>query len=117
MIRVSDESAPAGDFDQRNTFLNRAASDREKVFSVSLGEATISLGEIRRDGQCGAVELIDQKVIAAGKVFSVRGDPVSEIHGLLIDLKIFEHEGHLEAGNEQESSRVGDRGGASSLLS
>jgi hypothetical protein len=94
MIRVREEPAPSGHFDQRNAFLNGAPGDREEVFSVGLGEATVSLGEVRRDRQCGSVELVDKKVIPARKVFGVRGCRVGEIHGLLVDLKILEDESH-----------------------
>jgi hypothetical protein len=65
----------------------------------------------------GTVELVDQEVIAAGKFFGVRGDLVSEIHGLLVDLEILEHEGHSGVEEEQENRRAGDRSGALRPLS
>jgi len=42
-----DKAAPAGYFQKRNTLLNGAASDREKIPSIRFCEAAVSLGEIR----------------------------------------------------------------------
>ncbi len=59
---------------------------------VGLCEPPIALCEVRRDGQCGPVDLVDQEVIAARKILGACGNLVGEIYGLLADLKILEHE-------------------------
>jgi hypothetical protein len=86
--------APAGDFDQRNAFLCRTASDGEEVATVRLGEAAISLGEVGGDRKGRSVQLVDKEAIAARKAFGHGGDLVGEVHGFLVDFELLEHESH-----------------------
>ena len=46
MVGVGNKPAPSGNFNQRNTFLDRAAGDREEVLSVGLGESPIAFRQL-----------------------------------------------------------------------
>lgn len=65
-----------------------------KVTPVGFGEAAVALGDVVRDRQRGAVELIGEEPIATPELLGVVADFVREIHGLLIDKQFLEAEGH-----------------------
>jgi hypothetical protein len=89
-----EEFAPSAHFKKANAFLNRAASDGEEIPAIRVGKASIPLGKVGGDGQSGAVQLIGEKVISAGKHLSQGSDSVGQVHSLLADLKILKNEGH-----------------------
>jgi hypothetical protein len=79
---------------KRDAFLGRSAGDNEKIGAVAIGEAAIAFGKIGGDGKGRAVQLVGEEIVAARKCLGSRRDPVGQVHGFLVDLKIFEHEGH-----------------------
>jgi hypothetical protein len=112
VTRVVEQAATAGDFEQGNALLDRAARDREEVFAVGRGEAAVALGEIGGDRESGAVELVGEEVEAAREGLSQGGDVVGEGDGALVDVELLEHEGHgggsLEETYEDRTSGLGE---------
>lgn len=60
----------------------------EEVLTVGFREASIAFGNIGRDGDCGAVELIDEKAVAAGELLSSSADCIGEVEGFLVDQQL-----------------------------
>jgi hypothetical protein len=85
-------------FQQRDTFLHRASGDAEKVLSVRFGEAAIAFSNIRSNRHRRAIQLVDEKAIAPGKLLGASTDLVGEINRLLIDEEFFERERHSAQG-------------------
>jgi hypothetical protein len=85
---------PAGQFKQRDAFLDRSAGDGEEVASVGLREASIPLGEVGRDRQGRAVDLVSEEAEAARGVLRAGNDAIGEIDGASVDVEVLEHEGH-----------------------
>jgi len=54
---------------------------------------------------------IDKKVVAAREAFCQACDSISQINGLLVDLQVFEHEGHRHpnAGTGEQEIRHATR--------
>ena len=65
---------------QRHAFLDRTAGDAEEVFAVGFCEATVAFGDVGRNGQGCAVELVGKESVTAGEVLGSRADLVCEIH-------------------------------------
>ena len=56
-----------GQFKQRHAFLYAASRDAEEVLSIWLGEPPVAFGDVGGDGERGAVELVGEEEVAAGK--------------------------------------------------
>ena len=74
MLLALQQTLTGGQFKQRYAFLNAAAGDAEKITAIGLREAAVAFGDVGRDLECGAVQLVDQEVIAARKIASERAD-------------------------------------------
>ena len=95
MPSIIDQRPAASKFEQRDTFLDRATSDDEEVLAVGFGEATVALGNIGGDGKGCAVQLVNQKSVAAGELLGGRTNFVGKVQGLLVDQQLFELERHF----------------------
>jgi hypothetical protein len=73
-----------------------------EIPSIGLGNSPVPLGQIGSDGERGTVQLIGQKVIAARECLGSCGDLVGKVNGLLVDLKILEHEWHRRSPPREE---------------
>ena len=62
--------------------------DRNQFFPVSVPE-------VSRNRESGAIELVDQEAVTAGKLLSLLADGVREIDALLVDLELLKAERHL----------------------
>ena len=102
---VFDGPAPAGDFQTRNTLLSRAAGDCEEVVAIGLCEASVSLGQFGSDREGGAIQLVDEKAIAARETFGQGSDLVREINGLLVDFHLLEREGRDASRRREREQR------------
>ena len=67
-------------------------------------ESPVALGEVGGDRQRSPVQLVDEEAITSGELFGESGHVIGQLHGLLADLELLEHEGHRQAQSEQESS-------------
>lgn len=65
--RFLHKPAPAGDLQQRHAFLRRSSGDGEEVSAVGLCETTIPLGQVGGDREGGAIQLVNEEAITAGK--------------------------------------------------
>lgn len=88
-----DEFLAPGEFQERDTFLGRSAGDDEKIGAVAFGEAPVAFGKVCGDRERSAIQLIDQKVIAAREGFGQCDNALREVGRLLIDVEVFEKEG------------------------
>ena len=62
---LRDERSARGQFQERHTFLNRAARDAKEIPPVGGGEPAIALGNIGGDGERGTIQLASEKAEAA----------------------------------------------------
>lgn len=59
MPSVIDKRPTAGKFEQRDTLVNRASCDNEKILAVGFGELAIALGNVGGDGKGCTVQLVN----------------------------------------------------------
>ena len=65
----------------------------KKLRRIGLSEAAVSLGEVCGDRDGGAIQLVDEKAVAAREAFGECSNFNGEVDGLLVDLELLEHEG------------------------
>ena len=95
MPGVVDQCSTPHKLEQGHTLLYRSSSNDEEVLAIGLGESAIALGNVGGDREGGAVELVDQKAVAARELLSRSTDFVGEVEGLLVDQQLFELERHF----------------------
>jgi len=74
MLLTLQQTLPRRQFQQWDAFLNATTGDAEKVAAIGFGEAAIAFGDVGSDGKGGAVQLIDEKVVAAWEIASESAD-------------------------------------------
>lgn len=94
VVRGRDDPAPQRQFEQRHTFLGRAAGNSKKVASIGLRETPIALSDVGGNGKGRPAELIDKKCVAAWKGLGMRADLIGELNGFLVDGEFLERECH-----------------------
>ena len=70
---------------QRYAFLHGASGDHEKILSTRDGEASIAFGDVGRDGNGIAVQLIRQKAVTSRELFGNSAGLIRVRNGFLID--------------------------------
>ena len=108
-FRLSQEAATTGHLGNRHAFLRRTARDDEEVLAIGLRESAIPFRKVGRDRKCGAIQLIDKESIASRKAFAEPGKFIGKVDRLLIDLQVFEHEGHGSGSQKRRSRRTGEQ--------
>jgi hypothetical protein len=73
-----DKPPAPGDFQKREIFLNRPARNREEVAPIGFAEPTVSFSEVGGDGERSAIELVDEKAVAAWERLGQFGDLVGK---------------------------------------
>ena len=76
--------------------MDRISSDAKKVLSVWLGKTAVLFGDVGRDRERRAIELIDQKTVVSGELFSLLADRISEVDRLLVNDQLFDGECHFD---------------------
>ena len=100
-----NQSFAARNFQQRNTLLGAAAGNDEEVLAVVLGEPTVPLRDVGRNGQRCPVQLICEEVVSPWESLRQIRDLVDEVDGFLVDVKVLEHERHFAVPFEQVNRR------------
>src|SRR5262249_39731442 len=108
-------SLPRDKVQPRNANLNAASRDVEAVATVGFGEAAVALGDVRRDGKCGAVQLVGEEELAARQVTRQCANRIGEEGRLLVDLEFLEGEGHLAPLDEKVESGKETAGGPTAI--
>ena len=100
-------------FQERNAVLDRTTGDAKEVLAVGSRESAVALGDVRGNRQCGSVELVDEKAVAARKLLCLLTNLIGEIDRLLVDDELFESERHEPSPRFRESKgeRRRKRGG------
>ena len=62
------------------------------VLAVGFRESSVAFGDISGDRGSGAVELVAQETVAAGKLLGSGADFVGKIESFLVDKQLFELE-------------------------
>ena len=79
MCFIGNQVFTLRDLQKRETFMHRTSGDTEEMLLVCFGESSIALGDVRRDGCGGSVQLIPEEVISFGEVFGYRENRFCEI--------------------------------------
>ena len=76
--------------------MHRPSGDTKEMLPVRFCESSIALGNVRRDGCAGTVQLISEEVISLWKILSYRDDRLREIDGFLVNFEFLEQKSHEE---------------------
>ena len=57
---------------------------------------SVPFGDVGRVRERCAIELIDQKTVAAGEFFSLMANRIREVNSLLVNNQLFEGECHID---------------------
>jgi hypothetical protein len=85
MSCLADEFPTCRKRQQRNTFLNRSASDTNIVSAIGFGESPLAIAYVGGNRKGGAIKLIDQKPVSAVEILRVLADGIRELDGFLVD--------------------------------
>jgi hypothetical protein len=104
VFRFVDQPAPSSQLEQRHALLDRTPRNAKEILPVRLGEPPIPLGNIRRDGQRGPVQLINEETVPASKLLRRGTDAVREINRLLVDDQLLKLESQLADPEKEKRS-------------
>ena len=81
MVLVGDERSSSRQFEERDALVRRAACNSEELAAVARGESSVAFGDVGRDRDGGAGELVGENAVSAGEVRGSTGDAVREVQG------------------------------------
>ena len=94
VLRTGEQRLPTSQFEQRSALTQRGACHDEESLSVGNRYASIPLGQVRRDRNRRAEQLVGQCREFTRGSLSKPAHRVSEVDRSLIDDEVLEHERH-----------------------
>jgi hypothetical protein len=76
---------------------------------VGFGETPVFFGDVGVDPTCGAIELVAEKPVTAGRVFRVSADPIGEIDRALLHRELLNGKAHATQMSARTRERVESR--------